>query len=631
MIVETKFISGNFKYPVKLEYIGTRIYVHFGFNRGLINAIKLLEGPKYHGYDKEDPRKIWSIADSEGNAFRIQRLEGKNPYAHYDLPLLDYIPSRDNLYLHQIEIVKHIITRRYCIVAGEPAVGKTLAVIEAMEWLFKNRNIRSWFYVAPKSALISVRAEFELWKSFIQPQFFTYEGLKSVIENWPKDSPPPMGVIYDEAQKCKTPTSQRTQAAQHLADAIRKEHKDKGVVVELTGTPAPKNPLDWWSLIELARPGFLLEGSLKAFQNRLAIISVQQSDSGQSYPKLETWRDDEKKCNVCGKYAEDQSHNEINRIEKWWHQFTPSVNEVANIYKRCKGLVTVHLKKTCLNLPDKIFKEIICKPSSSILNAAKLIVARGANALQTAIWLRELSDGFQYEQEPVGTETCPICEGSKFTIGYQYIGPESDREQHQESGESSYFEEITKACGFCNGTGQSTKYKREVVSVACPKDDAIIELLEMYEDWGRFVIYAGFTGSIDRCVATVLNQKWDYIRIDGRGWQSNLSGSVDELYSKFRNRNDTTRLAIIAHPASGGVGLNLQAACAEVFYSNDTKGESRQQAIERIHRPGMDENRGATIYDLIHLPSDKLILDSHNKKKQLQDLSLGQFKACLES
>ena len=43
----------------------------------------------------------------------------------------------------------------------------------------------------------------------------------------------------------------------------------------------------------------------------------------------------------------------------------------------------------------------------------------------------------------------------------------------------------------------------------------------------------------------------------------------------------------------------------------------------------MDENRGATIIDLLHLPSDRLVLDNLKKKKKLQDMSMGDLQKSL--
>jgi hypothetical protein len=51
------------------------------------------------------------------------------------------------------------------------------------------------------------------------------------------------------------------------------------------------------------------------------------------------------------------------------------------------------------------------------------------------------------------------------------------------------------------------------------------------------------------------------------------------------------------------------------------------QAEDRIHRIGMDKNRGALIIDLIHLPTDQLVLDNLKKKKALQSMTMGELEA----
>jgi hypothetical protein len=43
----------------------------------------------------------------------------------------------------------------------------------------------------------------------------------------------------------------------------------------------------------------------------------------------------------------------------------------------------------------------------------------------------------------------------------------------------------------------------------------------------------------------------------------------------------------------------------------------------------MDENRGATIIDLIHLPTDLLILNNLKQKKNLQDITMDNIREYL--
>jgi len=184
-------------------------------------------------------------------------------------------------------------------------------------------------------------------------------------------------------------------------------------------------------------------------------------------------------------------------------------------------------------------------------------------------------------------------------------------------------------CEVCGATGEIVDRVRNVEYVGSPKEDALKELLDLHEEIGRFVIYGGFTGSIDLCVEIVKRCGWDYIRVDGRGWESSLTGNPVELLDKFQEGKQVEKLAFIGQPGAAGMGLNLTASPGICFFSNDFNAESRHQAEARIHRPGMDIVRGATIYDLIHLDCDSAVLDNLNKKIDLQNMSMGLLKESL--
>jgi SNF2 family DNA or RNA helicase len=164
--------------------------------------------------------------------------------------------------------------------------------------------------------------------------------------------------------------------------------------------------------------------------------------------------------------------------------------------------------------------------------------------------------------------------------------------------------------------------------VACPKDEKLIDIIDTHEDDGRLVTYGGFTGTIDRIVGVYTKMKWNWIRVDGRGWSCSWGAkNPQEMLSEFQDKNSRIeRCGFIGHPGSAGMGLTLTRSSETVFFSNDFNGESRIQSVDRIHRPGMDLNKGATITDLLHLPTDRLVLESHKRKQKLMNMSLGQFR-----
>ena len=120
------------------------------------------------------------------------------------------------------------------------------------------------------------------------------------MEQWKPGQPIPAGLICDESSRCKNAGSQRSHACQRLADLIREKYGlEHGFVIEMSGTPSPKSPVDWWSQCEIAWPGFLREGSQKAMEERMAFMVLKQMDEG-AFKKRIGWKDDERKCAECG-------------------------------------------------------------------------------------------------------------------------------------------------------------------------------------------------------------------------------------------------------------------------------------------------------------------------------------------
>jgi hypothetical protein len=156
-------------------------------------------------------------------------------------------------------------------------------------------------------------------------------------------------------------------------------------------------------------------------------------------------------------------------------------------------------------------------------------------------------------------------------------------------------------------------------------------LLEENEETGRIVVFAGFTGSVDRIVKLCLKEKWDVVRCDQGDFQvfaaksDSTEGEIvtsEEPLDYWANM-DHARVAFVANPESGGMSLTLVEARMAVYWSNSWKPEYRVQSEDRIHRKGMDENLGCTIVDLIHLPSDGRVLDVIRANRRLELMTMG--------
>ena len=603
--------------PVRLKVTDSRIeFLSSPFH--LKTEIKSMKGSKWHGFE-DPPRKIWSVENCIRNRLQLNYLRGENIYANWDQPLKHHKYTRP-LYGHQCDMADHALTYHFSIWAAEMGTGKTLSAIEVME----QSGVKEWFWIGPRSGLNAVEREFKKWNldPSIKVETHTYEGLVKRMNTWKSGDKPPMGVIYDESSRVKNPKSKRSQAAQKLADGIREEYGMDGYIVLMSGTPSPKSPCDIWSQAEICWPGFLKEGSYGAFEKRLGIYELKESTQGKFYARS-TWLDDEDKCAVCGEYKEDHEGAD--------HKFKKSVNEVALLSDRLKGLVNIKFKKDCLDLPEKMYRVVECEPDARLQRVAKAFLKAAPNTITGATWLRELSDGFMYKEETDGTKPCPVCEGSGET--HVWVDPEREDRVFEmvdllEPAEVAKLTKTLRKCPTCKGKGEVPKKVRVTKEIPSPKDEALLNLLEENDEQGRVVIFAAFTGSIDKITKLCLANGWDVARVDGRGWSSFACSDQQQTGEAPLDlwASDKPKVAFVAHPASGGFAVTLTEARMAIFYSNDFNPETRVQAEDRIHRIGLDPNKGATIVDIVNLPTDKHIIEVLKDNRRLELMTLGELE-----
>lgn len=639
----TRLIHNGTYHNVTITTEGDYIYIQSGYNPSLTNELKVsLSGAHWCGFDK-NPRKVWRFKNDLRTRFRLAFLKGEDPYEKYDAPLPEW-PTNRTLYQHQRDMSSHWYSRNYALIAGEMGTGKTLAALEVAERVFHEQNLRSSFesiwYVGPKTGVSAIKREIKKWGFSIEPRCFTYEGLTKELKNWDPNTRTPTVLIGDESSKLKTPTSQRSQAFDHIAKAIIEEHGPLGYVVEMSGTPSPKEPVDWWFQCEILCPGFLREASVQALKRRLSIIEERESAAGGVYPHLVAWKDREDICGKCGKAKDHDTHKPVvmhtilgtMQPNPRYHKYEECINEVEHLHKRMAGLVHVSLKKDCLDLPEKQYIEVKIKPTVDVLRAARTIKATSPRAIQALTLLRELSDGFQYSEEKIGMEECPTCYGQKVLAQPVVLEEAStNAEIHRDQ-----FEMEEDICPHCGGVGEIPKYKRSRLDVDSPKDDALIDLLGDFDESGRIVIWGGFSATIDKLVELCQDQGWAVLRYDQKiigyaadGTEVDPERLLDAMDGSHPDKKELAlmfpKIAFVGHPQAGGMGLTLTASNAAIYYSNVFSGEARIQSEDRIHRAGMDSNRGCMIYDFIHLPTDRLVLDNLQKKRNLQAITMGDL------
>lgn len=584
-------------------------YIGFPFNKVLLDEIRSMHGARWLG-NEEPPRKVWRISRNKRNDFQLAFLMGRPVYDRFKTPLPALLPEQIERYPalkpHQQEGCSQIIHRRTACLGWEMGVGKTYMTIAANGLL----GIKNWLWIAPKSALNSVKLEMEKWGVTHPPQFMTYQGLTAAAN---KNEGPfvyvPEMVVFDESQRIKNPTTQQGQAAYDLCDLMREKYKPPTIVL-LSGSPAPRSPLDWWHQTEVACPGYLKEGSHKAMTKRLAWTELKDGIRGAKFDSIKSWKDDENKCDVCAEF-----HTKA--PEFYDHTFKKSKNEVAYLYKRMSGLVSVRFKKDVLDLPPQTRETRVLVPTQDLLRKAALVKKTSRRGVDALTRLRELSDGFIYKETETSDKIeCEFCKGSGKPNQELMPGAE--------------------ICDACQGQGFNFAMIRTAVkATSCPKWSAVADILDEHSDIGRLVIYAGFEGSVDICCELATTNGWDYIRVDGRGWKSTIPDIPDlEMLRLFQQPIDSPfkvggidRLVFIGHPGSAGTGLTLTASPTILYYSNSFNAEDRIQSEARNHRLG---SIGSNIIDLINLPTDQYVLDNIKKKRDLQSLTMGDLSGVLE-
>jgi hypothetical protein len=616
----------------------------------LKNEIKAMQGARWLGFRRENPRKVWTVDNCPRNWFQLKYLMGQNPYEWFDRDLIQYEYDRP-LMDHQRLMTDTGLTYHYQIWAAEMGTGKTLSA----QCLMEMSGVDSWVWVGPLKSLENIEREWEKWdfpmswcipkngadltEAIIQGKhnlyMTTYERLVKYMASRNDSDPIPGGVIFDESSRLKSPTAQRSKAAQDLADNIRANYGTDGFVIEMSGTPSPKSPLDWWKQCEIAWPGFLKEGSKDQLEKRLGFMITQELPDNVINVRI-GWKDNENKCETCAKTNDEGQHAwDMDDPLRPHHDFKKSKNEVSYMYERLLGLVTIIHKKDVLSLPDKVYEVDICPPSPATVRAAKTIAKSAPNVMTGITWLRELSDGFMYKDSVVGVKQCPTCAGSEQPGKVQaWFDPNSPDDPIRaidmldEEYTSTLREEYID-CPRCHGTLQVNKTSRVAREVPCPKEAKLKARLAQCEETGRIVIFAGFQGSIDRIRGICRKAGWDIVQCDGRGWQViDKTGSIiktDKPLHYWSDLEHHQQVAFVAHPASGGLSLNLTESRMAVYWSNDFSPESRSQSEDRIHRIGADENTGVKIVDIHHLPSDKKVSDILKANRRLELMTMGEL------
>ena len=198
-----------------------------------------------------------------------------------------------------------------------------------------------WCWAGPKTSIPNIKREFKLWGfpfDRIQVEFFTYEGLVRVMDEWDGSATLPGFFVADESSRCKNATSQRSKACQKLADLIREKYglerlRDRDVrhavaqVARATGGASAKS----------LGPASSGRAARRRWKSGWPSWSSSNSTTA-TFKKRIGWKDDERKCAECGDTHEEGPH-ELDGVTDPddYHEFVPSINEVAYLIRPAQG------------------------------------------------------------------------------------------------------------------------------------------------------------------------------------------------------------------------------------------------------------------------------------------------------
>jgi hypothetical protein len=357
------------KIPVELDFDGKIIVVKFPYFAPLVAEVKSMKGAKWN-----PDLKQWSVENCKRNLFAFDILCNGSKIGVYDKKQIDLAPP--GLWSHQVDIYQFIMTRHRCLIGAEPRTGKTRPTLQA----FVDSQFKVCTWVSTKNSLLGIEREvFKWFKGVIHINdsglisgheeskvlnLVSYDKFTSIIEQMPAGLKVCGFWVFDECHKLKTPTAQRTEAAIILSDTVEDIYNGNEFVVGLSGTPAPKDPSDWWSQCEVIRNGYIREGDINKFRKR--------------YGDYKPW---------------DGSTPAWERFQGW------NKREVSLLSQRLVGLVKVYFQRDCMDLPP-IREEIVeLTASRELLRVAKMIVYTEDSVLRARTRLRQIADGFEYIKE----------------------------------------------------------------------------------------------------------------------------------------------------------------------------------------------------------------------------------------
>jgi SNF2 family DNA or RNA helicase len=453
----------------------------------------------------------------------------------------DFMPKTKPL-SHQIEATEYVKTHDNVPLFDEQGLGKSKIVIDALCQNLKEKDIDGALVVCKKSLLHTWKNEIEKHSNLFAVVFHgakrqrgrtlltyghfyivNYESLIQEIELLTlllKHRR--FAIVLDESQKIKNPKSKTARAVISLRDLAIKR-------IIITGTPIANRPEDIWSQFFFLDGGVLLGNDFRAFKKQF-------------------------KVNLKG--VQDLS------------QFEVSLRSLREKI----GAVSIRRTKNVLELPEKIFEDILVELSP-----------KQRDAYDTA--RREM----YYEFSSVTGEK---------------MAEEID----------NYLVKLLRLTQIASNPGLLDMGYKEEPGKFKVLDRIVREIVEQRE---KLIVWTSFTGNV-----RVLKNRYKEF-----GAQM-LFGEVpiaerDIIMKKFME--DDRYKVLIANPAAAKEGLTLTSANNAVYLDRNFKMDDYLQSQDRIHRIG--QTKRCRIMKLIARNTiDEYTDEILEKKELIAKYALGDTK-----
>jgi len=213
--------------------------------------------------------------------WQILEQKRKEIIKNYDIS--KYIPLfKRKPYQHQIEIIKHCIIEKRFALLCEMGTGKTQAIINTFDILYREGIIKKCLIICPKTIMENWTEEIRINSDYswiildgkkkqrlknltLQKQFYilNYAGMLVLKDDvdWNMFNM----VVLDESSKIKNHQAQRTKI-------ILRAFKNVPYKYILSGTPITQNPLDIFTQFKFLDEDYLGFRSFYSFRNYYAVM-----------------------------------------------------------------------------------------------------------------------------------------------------------------------------------------------------------------------------------------------------------------------------------------------------------------------------------------------------------------------